>query len=124
MYRESQSTSGMDTASHARVRFDAVWHHADSSMSDGEGGLISALALETARLASDFAGGDESKSGGDMGAGDAVEVRDRGAFLTGEGSVAGKSPCGCERVETMMPMRVRGGLKGVGKCYRMSCNVL
>lgn len=72
------------------------------------------MALETARLASDFGGGDESKSGEDMGAGDAVEVRDRGAFLTGEGSVAGKSPWGCERVDTMVAMKNQARVESVG----------
>jgi hypothetical protein len=70
------------------------------------------LTLETARLASDVVGGEELKSGEDMGAGDAVEVRDRGVFLTGEGSVAGKSPCGCERVDTMMAMSNQGRVEG------------
>jgi hypothetical protein len=36
--------------------------------------------------------GEELRSGDDVGAGDAVEVRDRGGFLVGEGSRAGKSP--------------------------------
>jgi hypothetical protein len=101
-------------ASHTIVRFDAVWHQAGSSISDGEGGLISVLALETARLASDFADGGESRSEEDMGAGDAVEVRDRGAFLTGEGSVAGKSPWGCERVDTMVAMKNQARVESVG----------
>ena len=81
-----------------------MWHHVGSLISDGEGGLISALALEIARLASDFGGGEELRSG-EVGAGDAVEVRDLGVFLMGDGSVAGKSPCGCERVDTMVTIR-------------------
>jgi hypothetical protein len=100
-------------------------------ISDGEGGLISALALETARLASDLAGGDELTSGEDVGAGDAVEVRDRGVFLIGEDSVAGKSPCGCDRVETMMAKRDRRRVKVVGNYQELweaqwerECNVL
>jgi hypothetical protein len=62
---------------------------------------MSAAALLTARLASDLAlVGEDWASGDDVGAGDAVEVRDRG-FLVGEGSRAGKSPRGWERVDTM-----------------------
>lgn len=95
----SQRTSGQDTASQKRVTLDAVWHHAGSLISAGEGGLISVAAFEIARLASDFAPvGDTSKSGG---AGDAVELRDRGVFLVGDGSAGGKSPWGCERVDTI-----------------------
>lgn len=92
MYRQSHSTSGIDTASQKMVRFEAVWHHADSPISLGDGGAISAAALETARLASDLVVGDKLRSGDDVGAGDAVEVRERGILLVGEGSVAGKSP--------------------------------
>ena len=104
MYSESHNTSGIDTASQIMVRFEAVWHQTASLISLGEGGLISAAALEAARLASDFAVvGDVLKSNGDVGAGDAVELRDdRGAFLVGEGSLAGKSPWGWERVETIL----------------------
>lgn len=100
-------------ASQTIVRLDAVWHHVGSSISDGEGGLISALALEIARLASDFGGGEVLRSG-EVGAGDAVEVRDLGVFLTGDGSVAGKSPCGCERVDTMTMRRNQDGVRNQG----------
>jgi hypothetical protein len=71
------------------------------------------------RRASDFAGGEEATSGEVVGAG--VEVRDRGVFLTGDGSVAGKSPWGCERVATMMTIRNFCQVKSVGfteKCER------
>jgi hypothetical protein len=74
------------------VRFDAVWHHPGSLISDGEGGATSAAALETARLASDLAVGEGVRSGDHEGTGDTVEVRDRGGFFVGEGSGAGKSP--------------------------------
>jgi hypothetical protein len=81
------------------VILDAVWHHVGSSISAGEGGLISAATFETARLARDFAPvGDRSKSGG---AGDAVWLRDRGALLVGDGSATGKSPWGVARVDTI-----------------------
>jgi hypothetical protein len=92
MYNVSHSTSGMETPSQNTVRFDAVWHHAGSPISDGEGGATPLAALETARLASDFAVGEELISGAAVGAGEAVDVRDRGVFFTGEGSVVGKSP--------------------------------
>ena len=73
--------------------FDTVWHHPGSLISDGDGGATSAAALETARLARDFAAvGEVLRSGNDVGAGDAVEVRDRDDFLVGEGSKAGNSP--------------------------------
>jgi hypothetical protein len=83
--------------------FDTVWHHPGSLISDGEGGATSAAALETARLVRDFAVvGEELRSGDDVGAGDAVEVRDRGGFLVGEDSKAGKSPWGWLRVDTIV----------------------
>lgn len=119
MYSVSQSTSGRDTLSQRMVMLDAVWHHPGSPMSDGFGGAALATALEAvstaleaaatvleaARFASDFAGGNESKVDdvGDVGAGDAVDVRE--LFLTGEGSDTGKSPCGCWRVETMVTIQ-------------------
>lgn len=90
MYRVSQSTRGHDIDSQARVTFEAVWHHVGSSIAAGAGGLISSKAFETARLAREAApDGDAPKSGG---AGDAVELRDRGVFLVGDGSEVGKSP--------------------------------
>lgn len=100
MYRVSQSTSGIEIDSHTMVSLEAVWHHVGSLISAEEGGLISDAMFETARLASSFAPvGDKSKSGG---AGDAVELRDdRDVFLVGDASVAGKSPWGCERVDTI-----------------------
>jgi hypothetical protein len=73
--------------------FDTVWHHPGSLISDGDGGATSAAALETARLARDFAAvGEVLRSGNGVGAGDAVEVRDRDDFLVGDDSKAGKSP--------------------------------
>lgn len=100
MYRQSQRTRGHDIHSQTMVSLVAVWHQVGSLISLGEGGLISAATLEAARLASDFAPvGDISKSG----AGDAVELRDdRVVFLVGDGSPAGKSPWGCERVDTIL----------------------
>lgn len=95
IYKESQSTSGIETLIQRIVRFDAVWHHDDSLISEGEGGAAAAMVLETARLASDFEVGEELRSlrmRGEVGAGDAVEVRD--ARLVGESSGAGKSPRG------------------------------
>jgi len=108
MYRVSHSTSGRETVSHRIVRFDAVWHHPDSLISEGEGGAMASSAfevLEIARLATAFAVGDTLAANsrvalvGLVGAGDAVDVRD-GLFV-GDGSNAGKSPLGCWRVETM-----------------------
>lgn len=99
--------------SHKIVRFDAVWHHPDSLISEGEGGAIASMAfvvLEIARLATAFAVGETLEAKlrvglvGLVGAGDAVEVRD--CLFVGEGSNAGKSPWGCLRVETML--RIRG----------------
>lgn len=92
--------------------FDAVWHHPDSLTCDGEGGAIASTALEaleTARLATTFAGGEmlgaTARVGlvGLVGAGDAVEVRED--LFVGEGSNAGKSPRGCWRVETILSNR-------------------
>lgn len=108
MYKVSHSTSGSDTASHRIVRFDAVWHQADSPISAGEGGATAPTAsevLETARLATAFIVGeifDATAREGLVelvGAGDAVDVRD--GLLVGEGSKVGKSPRGCWRVATM-----------------------
>ncbi len=91
------------------VRFDAVWHHLDSLISDGDGGATASTAsevLETARLATAFRAGEAFEAAerialvGLVGAGDAVEVRE--GFLVGEGSNAGKSPWGCWRVDTIM----------------------
>jgi hypothetical protein len=64
---------------------------------------MSAAALLTARLASDLTVVGEDV----VGAGDAAEVRDRG-FLVGEGSRAGKSPWGRERVDTIFAIRGSG----------------
>lgn len=97
MYPVSHSTRGIDTASHRRVRLDAVWHHVVSPISEGEGGVATAMVSETARLARDLEG-DELTSRKLGGAGDAV----RDALLVGEGSVAGKLPRGCWRVATMV----------------------
>jgi hypothetical protein len=105
MYRASHNTSGMDTVSHATVMFDTVWHHPGSLISDGDGGATSAAALETARLARDFVVVGEDFRSGDVGAGDAVEVRDRVGFLVGEGSKAGKSPWGWLRVDTIFTVQ-------------------
>jgi hypothetical protein len=69
---------------------------------------MSAAVLLTTRLASDLAVvGEDLASGDEVGAGDAVEVRDRG-FLVGEGSRAGKSPWGRERVDTIFAIRGSG----------------
>ena len=107
MYSESHSTSGIETASQRTVRLDAVWHQFDSPTSAGEGGEATAIvstaasrALLAARRANDFAVGDELRFGEDVGAGDAVDVRD--GFLVGEASKAGKSPRGCRRVDVTM----------------------
>jgi hypothetical protein len=83
----------METASQRIVMFDTVWHHPGSLISDGEGGATSAAALETARLARNFAAvGEVLRSGNDVGAGDSVEVRGRDDFLVGDSSKAVKSP--------------------------------
>jgi len=95
MYRQSHSTSGQDTAIQPRVMLDAVWHHPCSSTSDGNGGASSAATLLAARFASDC-------TEGEMELGSGVGLRERGAFLVGEGSVVGKSPLGVERVDTMI----------------------
>lgn len=109
MYRLSHNTNGRETVSHKIVRFDAVWHHPCSPTSEGEGGATASTALEvfeTARLVTAFAVVDTLDAAlrvaivGLVGAGDAVEVRD-GLFV-GEGSNAGKSPCGCWRVDTIV----------------------
>lgn len=118
MYKESHSTRGKETAIQAMVKFDAVWHHADSLISEGEGGamtsIVSELMLERIRRASsvdlalvgevlkeveeDLRSGDEALRAG-------VEVRERvEGRLVGDatgGSVTGKSPRGCCRVATI-----------------------
>lgn len=95
MYKESQSTRGIETLIQRIVRLDAVWHHDDSLILEGEGGAATAMVLEIARLATEFEVGEELRSlkrGGEVGAGEAVEVRV--VRLVGEGSGAGKSPRG------------------------------
>jgi hypothetical protein len=106
IYSESQSTSGIETASQSTVRFDAVWHHVDSLTSDGAGGDATAMVSEAtsraelaARRAKDFAVGEALRSGELLGAGDAVEVRVD--FFVGEASKVGKLPRGVWRVETI-----------------------
>jgi hypothetical protein len=107
MYRTSQTTRGRDTASQTSVRFEAVWHHACSPISDGEGGATAAATLEAARLARALEAGDKEKSGWPMGAGDAVEARE--LLLVGEGSKAGKLPSGFRRVVTIVAVRAQSG---------------
>ena len=121
MYRISQSTRGRETVSHRIVRFDAVWHHPVSLISEGDGGATASTALEaleTARLATAFAVGETSDATarvalvGLVGACDAGETRE-GLFV-GEGSNAGKSPRGCWRVETIVSIRaMRSRLRGL-----------
>lgn len=109
MYSTSHSTSGQEIVSQRIVRFDAVWHHPDSLISEGDGGAIASTALEvldTARLATAFAVGETLLANprvalvGLVGAGDAVDVRI--CLFVGEGSNSGKSPLGCWRVETIV----------------------
>jgi len=107
MYKMSQITKGTDTASQTRVRFEAVWHHPCSPISDDVGGATAEATLETARFAKAFAVGDVVKSGWPMGAGDAVEARE--LFLVGDGSKAGKLPSGFRRVVTIVAIRAQSG---------------
>lgn len=90
----------------ASVMLDTVCDHPASEMPEGRmTELVAATELDTARLVSDLADevGEPLRSG-ELGAGDAVELRRllRGeAFLVGDASGGGNSR-GCWRVETML----------------------